>query len=139
MTAEHLRPLWGETRNPSPSARGRAVIGLMVTLVILTVDRYRQFFAVPVLDDVLLYMVIPLLVIVVIYRRSPLGYGLGPGRWRKGLAWSAAGVLLMVGVAWLYANRPASNAYYQDSILLRNPGGLFWAGVGLSGIQTFAC
>lgn len=138
MTAEHLRPLWGEIGPPSPSARGRAVVGLMVTLVILTVDRYRQFFAVPVLDDVLLYLVIPLLIIVVVYRRSPLRYGLGSGRWREGLAWSAGGVLLMVGVAWLYANRPASNAYYQDYTLLRNPGGQFWAGVGLSGIQMFA-
>lgn len=127
-----------EYRNGSPLARRKAVVSLLAISVILAVDFYRQLFPAPILDDLLLYLVIPLLVILLVFRESPLRYGLGLGRWREGLAWTAGGVLLMAGMAWLFLRQPDFRDYYVGYYALRNPGSEFWRGVGLSGLQMFA-
>jgi membrane protease YdiL (CAAX protease family) len=127
-----------EYRSGSPLARRKAVVSLLAISVILAVDFYRQLFPAPILDDLLLYLVIPLLVILLIFRENPLHYGLGLGRWREGLAWTAGGVLLMVGMAWLFLRQSDFHDYYVGYYAFRNPDGEFWRGVGLSGLQMFA-
>jgi membrane protease YdiL (CAAX protease family) len=119
-------------------ARRKAVVSLLGISVILSVDSYRQLFPAPILDDLLLYLVVPLLIILLIFRENPLRYGLAPGRWREGLVWTVGGVLLMAGVAWLFLRLSGFRAYYVDYYAVRNPGGDFWGGVGLSGLQMFA-
>lgn len=122
----------------SPQARRKAVVGLLAISFILSVDFYRQLFPAPILDDLLLYLLVPLLIILLIFRENPLRYGLTPGRWREGLAWTAGGVLLMVGVAWLFLRLPGFQSYYVNYYVLRNPGGDWWRGVALSGLQMFS-
>jgi membrane protease YdiL (CAAX protease family) len=128
------------SREPSPSrsAHRQAAIALLTISIVLSVDHYRNILPVPVLDDVLLYLIVPLLMIMLILRRSPLDFGLCPGRWREGLAWAVGGALLMVGVAWVFAQLPEFRPYYADYFALRNPGGNVWASIGLSGLQMFA-
>jgi len=114
------------------------VVSLLAISIILSVDFYRQLFPAPILDDLLLFLAIPLLIILLIFRENPLRFGLGPGRWREGLAWTAGGVLLMAGMAWLFLRLSDFRAYYVNYHAIRNPGGEFWHGVGLSGLQMFA-
>ncbi len=129
-----------QSREPSAArpAHRQAAIALLSISIVLSVDHYRDFFPLPVLDDVLLYMVVPMLVIVLVLRRSPLDFGLRAGRWREGLVWAAGGVLLMVGVAWFFVQLPPFRPYYGDYYAVRNPGGDVWTGVALSGLQMFA-
>ena len=125
-----------QTATPTP--RRAAGIVLLTTAAILCVDHYRTLVAPPILDDLLLYAVVPLLVIVGLLRRNPLDYGLRAGRWREGLAWTAGGVALMAAVGWLFMQLPAFGLYYADYFAFRNPGGEVWAGIALSGVQMAA-
>ncbi len=126
------------TTSGSPLARRKAVVSLLTIAVVLSVNFYRRVLPAPVLDDLLLFLAIPLLVILLVFRENPLRYGLTPGRWREGLAWTVGGVLLMAGVAWLFLRLSDFRAYYVDYYAVRNPGGEFLRGVGLSGLQMFA-
>jgi membrane protease YdiL (CAAX protease family) len=122
----------------SPLARRKALVSLLSISIILSVDFYRQLFPAPILDDLLLYLIVPLLIILLIFRENPLRYGLGPGHWREGLAWTVGGVLLMAGVAWFFLRLSGFRTYYLDYYALRNPGDDFLRGIGLSGLQMFA-
>jgi membrane protease YdiL (CAAX protease family) len=114
------------------------VIALVAVSVILSVAHYRDLLAYPLLNDLLLYLVTPLLIIVFLLRRNPADYGLRLGRWREGLAWTAGGIVLMVGVAWLFVQLPAFRPYYTLYFAVRNPGGDPLTGIILSGVQMFA-
>jgi membrane protease YdiL (CAAX protease family) len=124
--------------NDSPQARRKAVIGLLFITVILSVDYYRQLFQLPILDDLLLFLTIPLLIILLVFRENPLRYGLALGRWREGLAWTVAGILVMAVVAWLFWQLGEFRAYYVDYVAIRNPGSDWWRWVVLSGVQMFS-
>ena len=121
-----------------PATRRQAVVALLAIAIILSVDHYRDWLPVPVLDDLVLYLAIPLLIIGLIMRRNPLDFGLRLGRWRAGLTWTVGGVLLMVGVAWLFMQLPAFQPYYATYFAIRNPTGNLWSGLALSGLQLFA-
>jgi membrane protease YdiL (CAAX protease family) len=125
-------------RNASPQARRKAVISLLVVTIILSVDCYRQLFQFPILDDLLLFLAIPLFVILLVFRENPLRYGLTLGRWREGLAWTVGGILVMAVVAWLFWQLSDFRAYYVDYVAIRNPGGDWWRWVALSGLQMFS-
>ena len=50
-------------RHASPRARRKTVISLLGVTIILSVDHYRQLFQFPILDDLLLFLLIPLLIL----------------------------------------------------------------------------
>jgi CAAX protease family protein len=125
-------------RSASHVARRQSAIALFAIAVILSVDHYRDFFSFPVLDDLLLYLAIPLLIILFILRRNPLDFGMRPGRWREGLIWTAGGVTLMLAVGWIFMQLPAFRPYYASYFAIRNPGGNLWTGIALSGLQMFS-
>jgi uncharacterized protein len=125
-------------RPTAPAVSRQAAIALLALAVILSVDYYQDFFAFPLLNDLLFYLLIPVLVITLMLRRNPLDFGLRPGRWRAGLAWTGGGILLMIGTAWLFMQLPGFSPYYTGYFALRNPGGQLWTGVALSGVQMFA-
>jgi membrane protease YdiL (CAAX protease family) len=125
----------------SPRARRKAVVSLLAISIILSVDHYQQLLPAPVLDDLLLYLAVPLLIILLVFRESPLRYGLTAGRWRESLAWTAGGALLMLAIAWLFLRLPEFRRFYADYIAARDPGGAAayqWRDVGLGGLQMFA-
>jgi hypothetical protein len=113
------------------------MVALLAIAVILSVDHYRDLIAPPILSDMLLYLVAPLLIITLIWRRSPLDFGLRFGHWRAGLAWTAGGIVLMAGVGWLFLQLPGFPSYYAGYFALHNPGGDVWTGIALSGVQMF--
>lgn len=123
--------------HPAATVAGRrqAIVALLAIAAILSVDHYRDLVTPVILSDLLLYLVAPLLIIVLVLRRNPLDYGLRPGRWRAGLAWTAGGVLLVAGVGWLFLQLPGFRLYYAGYFTFRNPGGDVWTGIALSGVQ----
>jgi membrane protease YdiL (CAAX protease family) len=125
-------------RNASPQASRKAVISLLAVTLILSVDHYRQLSQFPILDDLLLYLLLPLIVILLVFRENPLRYGLAFGRWREGLAWTVGGILVMAVVAWLFWQLSDFRAFYVDYITVRNPGGGWLGWAILSGLQMFS-
>jgi membrane protease YdiL (CAAX protease family) len=115
-------------------------VSLLAISAILSVNFYRRILPFPILDELLLYLIIPVLIILLFFRENPLRYGFSLGRWREGLAWTAGGILLMIGMAWLFLRLSDFRAYYTGYHLLRDPGGggsYGWRSIGQSGLQMF--
>src|SRR5512137_2056969 len=81
----------------------KATIALVVVTVVVSVGHYRVVLPTLLSSDTLLYLGVPLAVILLVFRQSPLDYGLRLGNWREGLAWTAGGLALMGTVALLFA------------------------------------
>jgi membrane protease YdiL (CAAX protease family) len=64
-------------------------------------------------DRVIFYFIIPMLVILLIFRESPSNFGFQWGNWRVGLAWTAVVAVVMVIILWFVARTPAMQSYYN--------------------------
>jgi membrane protease YdiL (CAAX protease family) len=86
----------------------------IVTTLLLMADYYHKFTAYKYWDRVLLYLVIPLMFILLIFRENPKDYGFTLGNWKLGLAYTVIGVLLMAPIIYLLGRGDASmKAYYE--------------------------
>ncbi|MCB8987517.1 MAG: hypothetical protein H6661_07195 [Ardenticatenaceae bacterium] len=84
-------------------------------------------------DRFILYFILPMLVILVLFRQPASDYGFKLGNWRAGLLWTLGACLVMALILWFVARTPAMQAYYQA----RAPKGLprlIW----LNGVELFA-
>lgn len=64
-------------------------------------------------DRVILYLIIPMLIILVLFRESPADYGFRWGNWRAGLAWTLGTCAVMAAILWFIARAPGMQQYYQ--------------------------
>lgn len=64
-------------------------------------------------DRLTLYFVIPMVIILLIFRDSPGDFGFRLGNWRIGLLYTVAGCLGMAIILWFVARTPAMQAYYE--------------------------
>lgn len=64
-------------------------------------------------DRLVLYFLIPMAIILLLFRESPRLYGFQLGRRRDGLLWTLAGCAAMAAVLWFVARTPAMQAYYE--------------------------
>jgi membrane protease YdiL (CAAX protease family) len=64
-------------------------------------------------DRIVLYLIIPLAIIVLVFRDKPADYGFRLGDWRAGLLWTVVGCLGMAVVLWFVARTPSMQSYYE--------------------------
>jgi membrane protease YdiL (CAAX protease family) len=88
---------------------------LTVTSTLLIIfDAYHSFTPWKYVDRTLIYLAIPLLITIFIFRQSPREYGFQFGDWRTGLLLTLAGIVLMTPIIWFLGhNNPAMHAYYK--------------------------
>ncbi len=73
-----------------------------------------------------LFGVVPLLLVLLGFRESPVRYGLTLGDWRWGLPLLIAGLAIMTPIIWYFSTYPEFVAYYRGAsgslgdVLLRN-------------------
>jgi len=86
----------------------------ITTTLLLMVDHYCTFTSVKELDRFLLYLVIPVGIIMIGFRRKPSDFGFQLGDWRAGLVITLGAIILLAPVIWL-ATRLSTGmqAYYQ--------------------------
>ena len=65
-------------------------------------------------DRFAFYLILPLAVILFLFRERPAAYGFRLGRWRTGLAWTLVGSALMALVLLYVAQTPAMQAFYEE-------------------------
>ncbi len=88
----------------------------VISTLLLIVDAYHQLFSSKVYDRILLYLVIPMLVVLVVFRENPARYGLTPGDWKAGLLLTALGIILIAPVLWLVGRGGAMESYYRSQL-----------------------
>jgi uncharacterized protein len=78
-----------------------------------------------VLDRTLLYFVIPVLIILVVFRENPQNYGLTLGDWKAGIVITLSAVVLISPVLWLVGRGDASMHNYYKSMVAGLPWSTF--------------
>ena len=100
----------------------RATVALVSTTLLLTIGHYQQPFPgdTPMesqwgtsFENLLLYLVVPLLLIRFVYGDSPRQYGFTFGNWRQGLILTLAVVGFALPLVAIAAGTPAMQEYYR--------------------------
>ncbi|MGD8856610.1 MAG: CPBP family intramembrane metalloprotease [Chloroflexota bacterium] len=88
------------------------LIIIMGTILPL-IDRYNhRITGTKAYDRIILYLIIPIVVILLLFRERPAAYGFRLGEWRTGLMWTAAGCIGMALILYFITQTPAMQKYY---------------------------
>jgi len=91
----------------------KIVVATITTTLLLMVDYYHPLTASSAMDRFILYLVVPLLIILLVFRENPAEYGFRLGDWRAGLALTAIVIAFAVPILWVTANGdPSMQKYY---------------------------
>ena len=108
---------------------------LIVCTILPMLDWYQhRIFALKAYDRIVLYLVIPLAIILLLFRESPAAYGFQLGNWREGLLWVLGVSVAMTAILWFVARDPAMVAYYSGRVADSSVGRIIYVnGVDLLG------
>lgn len=93
----------------------KIVLITIVSTLLLMVDHYHLITTHKYLDRIILYLFIPLVLILFVFRESPRAYGMTFGDWKAGLMITLGGVLLIAPVIWYLGNNDHSMSEYYKS------------------------
>ena len=102
----------------------RAVTAAVISTLLVLIDYYHPWRpawattaaetrATLALESLGFYLLIPLLVIVVVFRDKPSDYGFCLGDWREGLKWTAISLAIFGPITWLAGRQPTVMTYYE--------------------------
>jgi membrane protease YdiL (CAAX protease family) len=89
----------------------------IVSALLLIIDHYYAFTAWKYGDRFILYFVVPLFLIVVLFRENPKNYGFAFGDWKLGLAYTVLGVILMSPVIYALGRYSGEMKVYYMRLL----------------------
>ncbi len=89
----------------------------VVSTTLLLLDKYHTFTVSKLLDRTILYLLIPLLFVIFIFRESPATYGFQLGDWRTGLNLTIGGILLMTPILWWLLRADGTMSSYYAHLL----------------------
>ncbi len=90
----------------------KIVLVIVYSTTAILLDGYHRIFALKAYDRILLYLVIPLVMIVVLFRQSPAAYGFRIGDWRMGLLYTLIGCAAVTLVLYFVGKTGQFQAYY---------------------------
>jgi len=86
----------------------------IASTLLLMVDYYHKLTPHKYWDRVILYLAVPLVIILFIFRENPKEFGFTFGDWKAGLAIAAIGILFMAPIIYYLGSSDESvKAYYQ--------------------------
>lgn len=92
----------------------KVVTVTIMSTLLLTVDYYHRLTAHKYWDRVILYLIIPLLIILLIFRENPREFGFSFGDWKAGLIITVIGILFMAPIIYfLGQGDEAMREYYE--------------------------
>jgi membrane protease YdiL (CAAX protease family) len=106
---------------------------IILSTVLPMLDYYNhRFTGAKAYDRVILYFIVPMLVILLLFRDSPADYGFQIGKWRTGLAWTVGACVVMAVILLFVARTPGMQQYYEA----RAPREV-WRLIYLNGVDLF--
>ena len=97
-----------------------AVISVVATLLLI-VDHYRDLTSNPYYDRVILYLCIPLIFVILVFRENPKEYGFSLGDWKLGLIFTLIGILVMTPIIYYLARENAETHSYYGNLIIDLP------------------
>lgn len=89
----------------------------ILSTLLLMVDYYHRLTPLKAYDRVLLYLVVPLFIIIFVFRESPAEYGFRLGDWKWGLSLTLAACAGMTLALWLLLRGDTSMQDYYAPLL----------------------
>lgn len=99
----------------------KIVLITIVSTILLMIDHYHKLTAYKYIDRVILYLVIPLLITLLIFREDPRAYGFTFGDWKLGLTYTLLGILLMAPIIYYLGHGNSSMKTYYERFLTGLP------------------
>ena len=94
----------------------------IVSTLAMIVDFYHQLIPNLNLDGMILYFLLPMLIIVLVFRESPTAYGFQLGDWKAGLTITLGSMLILLPLLWFVVHGDKSmQQYYIRPINLPVP------------------
>jgi uncharacterized protein len=90
-----------------------AVLTIVSTIVII-VERYNKITSWETLDRFLLFFLIPMVVILFVFKDSPRDYGFQIGDWKAGLLLTFGSIILIAPILYVLARSDPSMKDYYD-------------------------
>jgi len=114
----------------------RAALAAVASTLLLVADGYRTFFGNELLTRTILYLVIPLLIVLLIFREAPAEYGVRLGDWRAGLLLTLVGCAGLAVLMFFLGRSGDFQRYYRYAVDYGMP---FWLadGIELLGWEFF--
>ena len=88
----------------------------VVSTLLLIVDAYHLLTPSKAVDRLILYLLIPLLVVLLVFRENPASYGFALGDWRAGLLLTLLSIVLLAPVLWWIDRGGSMRSYYQGQL-----------------------
>ncbi len=88
----------------------------IVSTLLLMVDAYHTLTPSKAVDRIILYLVIPLVIVLLIFRENPAHYGFTLGDWKTGLMLTLVGIVLIAPLLWLTGHGGAMKSYYEPQL-----------------------
>jgi len=89
----------------------------VVSTLLLILERYHAFTKWKSFDRTILYLLVPLLIIILIFRENPANYGFQLGNWKLGLLITAGALLIILPILWFFVRYDQSMRDYYLPIL----------------------
>jgi uncharacterized protein len=94
----------------------KTVTVTILSALLLMVDYYHRLTPDKGLDRTILYLAVPMVCIVLVFREDPREYGFALGDWKAGLLIVALSIALMSPLLWLVGRGQAMQVYYQSQV-----------------------
>jgi membrane protease YdiL (CAAX protease family) len=92
------------------------IVQIVSVATIILIIAFNNRFVEAAYDRFVLEFIIPLAIILLVWREDPRRYGLRLGDWRLGLVVVVLGVAVMTVAIWFLGRLPDFRAYYTDTI-----------------------
>jgi membrane protease YdiL (CAAX protease family) len=87
---------------------------IVLSTVLAMIDSYGHSpTGIKAYDRFIFYFIIPMAVILLLFREKPAAYGFRIGNWRTGLLFTAAGCVGMAVILWFLAQTASVESYYS--------------------------
>ena len=110
------------------------IVQVVVAATLILIVAFNNRFVQLEYDRFFLEFLVPLAIIVLVWRENPRDYGLRLGDWRLGLVVTAVGVAVLAVVIWIVGRWPDFHSYYSQDIAGRPT----WRLIVDTGIDLFA-
>ncbi len=94
----------------------KVVFVIILSTLLLMVDYYHRLTPNKGFDRTILYLIIPLFVVLIVFRDRPADYGFSLGEWKIGLLLTLIGIVLIAPVLWFAARNPGMTEYYKPQL-----------------------
>lgn len=87
---------------------------IVLSTLIAIFDRYNHHLTGnKAYDRFIYYFIIPMAIILLLFRDKPAAYGFKIGNWRVGFIWTIVGIVGMAIILWFVARVPSMQRYYS--------------------------